>query len=179
MNVFIYSLLANFFGSLLAGAVLAGIGYFFFTRRYQIIQPRQERVKEEILVCSLLVEELERGKEFADRRLSGSQTFERLQMHAWDALKGSQAMRFLPIGCLEPMLKAYADLYVLEYMFLKVEDAQMRDFESGNSGVTSGAARLSKMISDGVRTRLLRAQQNCGEAISALTAEREHLKISL
>ncbi|HEY4739363.1 MAG TPA: hypothetical protein VIH76_02075 [Candidatus Acidoferrales bacterium] len=179
MGSFTSSVLANFLGSLLAGTALALTGYYLITRRYQIIQPRQDRIKEETLVCSLLMGELERAKEFVDRRLTGMQTLERLQMHAWDALKGSQAIRFLPIGCLEPVLRAYSDLYVLEYMFLKVEDAQMKDFETGNSGVMSGAARLGKMISDGVRNRLLQAQKNCADAIGALASEAERLKASL
>jgi hypothetical protein len=125
MGPFTSSLLANFFGSLLAGTVLATAAYFLITRRYEVIQPRQERIREEILVCSLLIDELQAGKAFADSYLgSGPRTKNRLQMHAWDALKGSRAVRFLPIACLGPMLKAYADLYMLEYMFLKVEDAQ-------------------------------------------------------
>jgi len=173
MSAFASSLLANFLGSLFAGGLLAWAAYRLITRKYQIIQPRQERIREEILVCSLLIDELREGKEFADGYLTGKRPEERSQMHAWDALKGSQTVRFLPIGCLEPMLKAYSDLHVLEYLFLKVEDAQMNDWAIGNSGETSGAARLGKMISKGVRNRLSRSKQNCADAIQALTAERE------
>jgi len=177
---FISSSLANFLGSLLAGGLLAWIAYVFITRKYQIIQPRRERIKEEILVCSLLIDELVDGREFADSYLGpGPRSKKRLQMHAWDALKGSQAVRFLPIGCLKPMLKAYGDLNVLEYMFLKVESAQLRDWETGNSGVASGAARLGKMISEEVKIRLARLRENCADAVSALTVERERLNSDL
>jgi hypothetical protein len=179
MSPFLSSLLANFFGSLLAGMVLALAGYFLITRKYQIVQPRQERIKEAILVCSLLIDELQDGKEFAESYLAGKPKEERLQMHAWDALKGSQAVRFLPIVCLEPILKAYSDLHVLEFLFRREEDAQLRDWETGNTGVSSGAVRLGKMIAKGVSNRLSRSQQNCAHAIRTLTGERERLKASL
>ncbi len=180
MCEFVSSALANFLGSLFAGALLAWVGFLLITRKYQITQPRREKIKEEILVCSLLIDELQEGKEFVDSYLSGGpRSKERLQMHAWDALKGSQAVRFLPIDCLEPMLKAYGDLYALEYLFLKLEDAQLRDWETGNSGVASGAARLSKMINPGVNTRLSRSQKNCAEAVNALTEQKKRLTASL
>jgi hypothetical protein len=176
MSEFVSSLLANFLGSLSAGIFLALAGYFLITRKYQIIQPLKERIREQILVCSLLIDELQDGEEFAESYLMGKHREERLRTHAWDALKGSQAVRFLPIGCLEPMLKAYFDLHALEYLFLKEEDAQMRDWEKGNTGVASGAARLGKMISKGVKTRLSRTQQSCADAVRALKEERDRLR---
>src|ERR1039458_137218 len=110
MSEFASSLLANFLGSLFAGVLLALAIYYFVTRRLEIIRPRQERIKEQIQVCSLLIRELQACKEFVDDQLTVKRGQERLQMDTWDALKGSQAVRFLPLECLEPMLKVYADL---------------------------------------------------------------------
>jgi hypothetical protein len=170
-------MLANFFGSLLAGTCIALTGFVLITWRYQIFQPRQERIREQMLVCSLLIDELEDGKKFADDQLTKKTRGERLGMHAWDALKGSQAVRFLPLGCLEPMLKAYSDLRVIEYMYLREEDAHLTDIETGNSGPSARGARLGKVISKDVVFRLSRSQQNCADAIRALTAERERLTL--
>jgi hypothetical protein len=177
MSVFWLSVLANFLGSLVAGAVLASIAYLLITRELEIIRPREERIAEQLMVCDLLIGELEKGQRFAQKYLIGGPHVERLEMHAWDALKGSQPLRFLPISCVRPVLKAYSDLYVLEHFFLSLEDAQMKEWTSGEATARSGAALLGKNISKGVALRLDRAQISCAEAATALRAERQRLQL--
>jgi hypothetical protein len=175
MPEFLSSSLANFVGSLLAGTILAVAIYCFVTRRLEIIQPRQERIEEEIMVCNLLIGELERAREFAAGYLRGPRPKERLHMHAWDALKGSRAMRLLPVRCLDSLLKAYGLLYELEYLFLKVEEAQMDAWAAGDESATSGLTLLGKKLSEGVRNRLALSQRNCEEAKRSMRAERDRL----
>jgi hypothetical protein len=176
MGGFWSSALANFIGSLAAGVLLGVVAYFFVTRRLQIIQPRRERIGEQLMVCDLLIAELGKGLQFVKGYRRGAPIEERLEMHAWDALKGSQSLRFLPIDCVQPVLKAYAHLYVLEHFFLSVEKVEMKEWTSGDSRVKSGASRLGEKMAAPVAIRLARADEACTEAINALTAERDRLR---
>jgi hypothetical protein len=176
MNSFISATLANLIGSLLAGGLLAWGVFFFVTQKLEIVKPREERIREQLMVCDLLIGELNAGKEFASAYIAHTPTKERLQMHAWEAVKGSQAIRFLSVNCVQPILKAYADLYELEALFLAVEQAQMREWTTGDPAGKSRAALLGKQLALGVAIRLERVQKSCAEAMKVLTLERERLQ---
>jgi|SRR5579863_10496850 len=170
MNSFWTSALANFFGSAAAGFIILIIGYRFITRNLEIMRPRRERLAEQELVCDLLVHELRQFcavVEAIETKSIPASKFPPLHTDAWETVKGSQSVRFLPIACLEPILSAYSGIYNLQRWLVKLEDAELREWTTDNPG-RAGAAILGKRIAGEFVLLALNTRQASERAIAAL-----------
>ncbi len=181
MSTFWSSFLSNFLGSLGAGVLVALLAFLFITYRLDIQKPRKERIGEQHLVCDLLIAELRdfhRIVAAVQNQELPADRFPPLQTGAWEALKGSQAMRFLPLECLAALLGVYSRIYNLQRWMLRAEDLRMTAWTSGGGSAQTGASILVKQLAAEVAKLLLSTDKQCVHVIELLELAKRNLKFS-
>ena len=164
------SALPSFLGSLVAGVLITAGVYYLVTRKLEIIRPLRERRLEQAVVCRLLSRELDQFRYSVGLFRDG--LFEtRIQTHAWEALKASQAVRFLPIHCLEPMLNAYSGIYTVNQWLERADMAEALSWTVSGSG----AGALMKKLRENALKLAQETDKDCKKAVEALQSEVKRL----
>ncbi len=157
---------SSFLGGVLAGVFIAFGVYLFVTRRFAILKPLAEKRAEQRVVCSIISRELDQFRYSADTLFPKGRFFEgRIEPHAWEALKGSQALHSLPVNLLEPILNAYSGIYAVNRLIDRMEYAEMLDWGSASSG---GAALYVKNKKKEIPKLAEETEKDCHKAVEAL-----------
>ncbi len=165
------AVISSFLGGVLAGVAIAFGVYRFVTRRFEILKPLAEKRAEQRVVCSIISRELDQFRYSADTLFPNGRFSEgRIEPHAWEALKGSQALHSLPVKLLEPILNAYSGIYFVNRLLDRMELAEMIDWSSPSG---SGAAQYVKNKKDEVLRVAPEAEKDCKKTVDGLEA---HLK---
>ena len=164
------SALANFVGSLVANSLVAAVVYYLVTYKLEIVRPLRERQLEQKTVCDLLARELDQFS-FSVQDFSSGRFETRIQAHAWEALKGSQAMRFLPVRCLEPVLNAYSGIYTAHQW---LERADLADALSWAIPGSAATALANKLRQDALKLAVV-TDKDCKKAVEELRSEAQRL----
>ena len=139
---FLQSALANFLGSLFAGAILSALLYYFVTRRIEVLKPAAEHKAEQQVMLGMLAKELEECAQMcaALREARGEPAFSpELPRHAWDAARESGLCRFLPLMAISAVFDAYWQVTRFNRVVVRLEDAGVAGWTGGESGVGAEA----------------------------------------
>ncbi len=123
---FLGAILANFLGSLLAGALLSLVLFYFVTRRLEILRPAAERKTELQVMLGMLARELEECAQMCVdlQQVKGEPPFSpELPRHAWDAARESGLFRFLPLPAVSAVFDAYWQVTRFNRVVVRLEDA--------------------------------------------------------
>lgn len=161
------SILANIVSDLVAGTLLAVGAYFLITYRLEVVRPLREIQMERKIICGLVASEI-KGFLAAFERMKDERFDARVDADTWEAIKGSQAVRSLPLKCLELVLRAYSGIYAVRHQLERIQMAELMSWSADSPQGQTGSSIYVNNLKVKLRWQAEAVGIDCAKALEAL-----------